>query len=333
MNTLYFASPHLLWLLLLLPLLAWLRGRRSDAAPALLFPSVSAVMAIADRRKVSPRGLLRHLRLASLALLMVALARPQWGSVRTEIEASGIDILLAVDISGSMKAMDFTLKGRAANRLEVVKAVVENFISARPNDRIGLLAFASRPYLICPLTLDHDWLQQRLESLQIGMIEEDGTAIGSAIAAGVNRLRDQQAKSRILILLTDGVNNAGKVAPLTAAEAAETLKIKTYTIGAGRRGVAPVPVQDQFGRTRIIQAEVDIDEDTLGKVAELTGAKYFRATDTDSLERIYEEINAMETTARKIKQFSRHRELFAWPVLAALLLLAAELLVLRKRLP
>jgi Ca-activated chloride channel family protein len=231
-----------------------------------------------------------------------------------------------------MEARDFTLKGRPANRLDVVKSVVAKFIKERPNDRIGLLAFAGRPYLVCPLTLDHDWLQQRLESLKTGMVE-DGTAIGSAIASGVNRLRDRDSKSRIQILLTDGMNNAGKISPLTAAEAAETLGIKVYTIGAGTRGEAPMPVQDQFGRKRLMRVKVDIDEDTLRKVAEITGASYFRATDTKSLEKIYEAINAMEATTRKIKHFSRYRELFSWLVLTALMLLALELFVSRRRLP
>jgi Ca-activated chloride channel family protein len=331
MDSFRFADPQLLWLLTALPLLALLRSRKG-AAPALIFSSISAVKLIAEGRMTKAGGMAAWLRLAALGLLIIGLARPQWGRNRTEIEASGIDILLAVDISGSMQALDFTLKGQRVNRLDVVKSVVADFISQRPNDRIGLVAFAGRPYMVCPLTLDHDWLRKRLNSLEIGMIE-DGTAIGSAIAAGVNRLRDQQAKSRILILLTDGVNNAGKAAPLTAAEAAAVMQIKVYTIGVGRRGVAPMPVVDQFGRQRIIQAEVDIDEETLRKVAEQTGAKYFRATDTHSLEKIYSEINAMEKTIRKIRNFSRYRELFVLPVLAALLLLAAELFLSRKKLP
>jgi Ca-activated chloride channel family protein len=331
MDSFRFADPQLLWLLILLPLLALLRSRKG-AAPALIFSSISAIKVIAGGRMTKAGGMAPWLRLAALGLLIIGLARPQWGHTRTEIEASGIDILLAVDISGSMQALDFTLKGKQVNRLDVVKSVVADFISQRPNDRIGLIAFAGRPYMVCPLTLDHDWLRQRLNSLHTGMIE-DGTAIGSAIAAGVNRLRDQQAKSRILILLTDGVNNAGKAAPLTAAEAASVMQIKVYTIGVGRRGVAPMPVKDQFGRQRIIQAEVDIDEETLRKVAEQTGAKYFRATDTNSLEKIYSEINMMEKTVRKIKNFSRYRELFALPVLTALLLLAAELFLSRKKLP
>lgn len=329
MDSFRFAEPQLLWLLLVLPLLAWLRSR-SGQAPAMLFSSVSAVRAIAGSRKVSPGRLLAWLRLAAIGLLIIGMARPQWGRTSTEIEASGIDILLAVDISGSMKAMD--LSG-SSSRLDVVKTVVAKFISDRPSDRIGLVAFAGRPYLVCPLTLDHSWLRQRLDSLRIGMIDEDGTAIGSAIAAGVNRLRDQQAKSRIMILLTDGVNNAGKIAPLAAAEAAAVMQIKVYTIGAGKRGVAPVPSVDMFGRPRMIQAEVDIDETTLTKVAGLTKAKYFRATDSSSLATIYEAINSMEKTSRKIRQFSQHNELVAWPLLAAVFLLAAELAASRLRLP
>ncbi len=331
MDNLRFVSPELLWLLLLLPVLAFLRGQRGPA-PALVFPSISVAKEIAGNRKVNPGKLIAWLRLAALGLLIVAMARPQWGDTKTEIEASGIDILLAVDVSGSMQAMDFELKDRAVDRLTVVKAVVKKFIEERPNDRIGLVAFAGRPYMVCPLTLDHDWLQLRLDSLQTGMIE-DGTAIGSAIVAGVNRLRDQKAKSRIVILLTDGVNNSGKAAPLTAAEAAETMKIKVYTIGAGRRGVAPMPMVDQFGRKRMVRAQVDIDEKTLSKIAEMTGAQYFRATDTKSLEKIYEEINAMEATTRKIKHFDQYQELFSWLVFAALILLGVELFVSRRRLP
>ncbi len=331
MNSFRFADPQLLWLFLLLPLLSLLRSRKGTA-PALIFSSITAVKVIAEGRMARPGRIAAWLRLAVLSLIIIGMARPQWGRTRTEVEASGIDILLAVDISGSMQAMDFTLKGKTANRLDVVKSVVADFIRQRPNDRIGLVAFAGRPYMVCPLTLDHDWLRQRLDSLHMGMIE-DGTAIGSAIAAGVNRLRDQQAKSRILILLTDGVNNSGKAAPLTAAEAAAVMKIKVYTIGVGKRGMAPMPVVDQFGRRRIIQAEVDIDEDTLSKVAAQTGAKYFRATDTHSLEKIYSDINVMEKTIRKIRNFSRYRELFALPVLLALLLLAVELFLSQKRLP
>ena len=331
MNVFRFAYPQLLWLLALLPLLVFLRGRKGPA-PALVFSTTSVARVIANGRNARPGRVPVILRTLTLAMLIIAMARPQFGNTTTTIEASGIDILLAVDVSGSMEALDFTLNGQPASRLEVVKAVVARFIKERPNDRIGLLAFAGRPYLVCPLTLDHDWLQKRLDTLKTGMIE-DGTAIGSAIAAGTNRLRRSRAKSRILILLTDGMNNAGKIAPLTAAEAAETMGIKVYTIGAGTRGEAPMPVVDQFGRKHLVRARVDIDEDTLRQVAALTGARYFRATNTRSLEKIYKEINKLETTTRKIKHFSMYRELFFYPVLLALLLIGAELIVTRRRLP
>jgi len=214
-----FLYPQLLWLLLLLPLLAILRGKQG-AAPALIFSSTSLVKPLAEGSKARPGGLPAALRLLALALLIAACARPQQGNTTAEIEASGIDILLAVDVSGSMEALDFTLQGQAVNRLEVVKSVIRQFVEQRPNDRIGLLAFSARPYMVSPLTMDHDWLLKRLDSLFIGIVKEDGTAIGSAIGVGVNRLQDPRAKSRIIILLTDGMNNAGSVPPLTAAEAA-----------------------------------------------------------------------------------------------------------------
>lgn len=326
-----FLHPEFLWLLSLLPLLAILRGRRSPA-PALVFSSTSIAATLAEGRKTGPGRVLAALRLFGLGLLILAFARPQLGNTTTEIEASGIDILLAVDVSGSMEALDFTLKGKAANRLDVVKSVMHTFIDERPNDRIGLLAFSGRPYMVSPLTLDHDWLAQRLDSLSIGMVE-DGTAIGSAIGSGLNRLRDREAKSRIMILLTDGMNNTGTVPPLVAAEAAEALGIKVYTIGAGTRGEAPMPVTDPFGRKRLLRVKVDIDDETLGQVAEMTGGRYFRATDTKSLEKVYEEINTMETTTRNIKKFENYRELYSWLVFAALFFLGTEILIGRKRLP
>ncbi len=326
-----FLHPELLWLLALLPLIAFFYSRRG-AAPALLFSTTSIAASLGGARKAKPGRLSFLLRLIILALLILGVARPQLGSSSTEIEASGIDILLAVDVSGSMEAMDFTLGGKPTNRLDVVKKVVDEFIEQRPNDRIGLLAFGGRPYLVSPLTLDHSWLRKRLESLRIGMVE-DGTAIGSAIGSGINRLRDRKSKSRIMILLTDGMNNAGRIPPLAAAEAAETLGIKVYTIGAGTRGEAPMPVTDSFGRRRLIQAKVDIDEKTLGEVAEMTGAIYFRATDTASLAKIYEEINTMETTTRTIKKFENYRELFPYLLFTVLLLLGFELYQSKKRMP
>ncbi len=325
-----FLYPHILWLLTLLPILILLKGKRG-AAPALLFSSTSIVRVLAEGKKIRAGNIVAALKLGAMALLIIALARPQLGNTTTEINASGIDILLAVDISSSMKAMDFTLAGQSVNRLDVVKNVLADFIEARPNDRIGLIAFAAKPYLVSPLTLDHDWLHKRLESLSIGMIE-DGTAIGSAIGSGANRLRDLQSKSQIIILLTDGVNNSGRVGPLIAAEAAEILKIKVYTIGAGSRGLAPYPVMEH-GRQRLVRAKVDIDEETLRQIAEKTGGLYFRATDSRSLAQIYEEINAMETTTRTITKFENYRELFPYSLVGVFMLLLMSFVIHRSRLP
>lgn len=326
-----FLHPELLALLGLLPLLALLFGRRG-AGPALLFSSTAVATSLGTAGRRRPGTLVLLLRLAVLGLLILGLARPQLGATSSEIKASGIDILLAVDVSGSMEAMDFTLDGQPANRLEVVKRVVADFIQERPNDRIGLLAFSGKPYLVSPLTLDHDWLKKRLDSLSTGMIE-DGTAIGTAIGSGTNRLKNRDAKSRIMILLTDGINNTGSLPPLVAAEAASALKIKVYTIGAGTRGEAPVPVIDGFGRKRLMRARVDIDEKTLKAVSEKTGARYFRATDTKSLEQIYAEINKMETTTRTLSSFVASRELYAYCIGLALLLLGIELFFTSRRLP
>lgn len=258
-----------------------------------------------------------------LAMIIVAMARPQLGQGRTEVETSGIDIMLAIDVSGSMQAMDFEIEGERMNRLEVVKKVVEEFVVERPGDRIGMVGFAGRPYMVSPLTLDHDWLKNRLKEVTIGRVE-DGTAIGSAIASSVNHLRDSDAKSRIAILLTDGVNNGGAANPVTAAEAAETLGIKIYTIGAGTEGEAPMPVRDMFGRKRMRMMPVEIDEESLREIAELTGGQYFRATDTDSLKSIYDEINQLETTKRTVKKYEDYEELFLFALLPGLGLILLE---------
>lgn len=260
------------------------------------------------------------LQLASLGLIVVALARPQFGSSTATVQASGVDMMLAVDVSGSMEALDFKLDGEPTSRVDVVKTVVSKFIDERPNDRIGLLAFAGKPYLVSPLTLDHDWLQQSLERVKIGTIE-DGTAIGSAIASCTNRLRDQPGKSKIVVLLTDGQNNLGKILPATAAEAAKALGVKVYTIGAGVRGDAPIPVTDEAGNKHIVMAKVDVDETALQQIATETGGKFYRATDTDSLKNIYADIDRLEKTTHTLKKFESHHELFAWAIVPALLLL------------
>ena len=316
-----FAQPELLWLLVLLPLIALWRGRKGAIA-AVEYSSAETARQVARETRSRVGRWLPMLRLLAAGLVILAIARPQLGHGTTEVEASGVDLVLAVDVSGSMQALDFTMDGERVNRLDVVKSVVSKFIEARPDDRIGLVAFAGAPYLVSPLTLDHGWLQQNLERVKLGTVE-DGTAIGSAIAASVNRLRDQASKSKIVVLLTDGVNNAGKVSPEIAAEAAKALGVKIYTIGAGAKGEAPMPVKDNFGRERLVMAQVDVDEETLTKVAQETGGRFFRATDTDSLKQIYAEIDRLEKTTRTVKKFERHTELFAWAVAPALLALAA----------
>jgi Ca-activated chloride channel family protein len=324
-----FVHPHFLLLLLLLPLLAIWKGRWGRPV-ALRLPSTDDAIRVGARPRSKVGGLLAGLGLLAFALLIVALARPRHGKGSSDIEASGIDIVLTLDVSGSMEALDFKLNGQPANRLEVVKNVVAKFVGQRPNDKLGMVAFAGRPYLVSPLTLDHEFLAKRLADVKMGQVE-DGTAIGSAIASSVSHLRDSNAKSRIVILLTDGVNNAGAVNPLTAAEAAKAMGIKIYTIGAGTRGDAPVPVRDAFGRTRLQTMKVEIDEEVLREVASATGGQSFRATDTDSLEKIYAAINQLETTTRKLKKYQQYDELYLWFLGPGIGLLLLELILNQTR--
>jgi len=320
-----FVHPYVLLLLLLLPLLAWLRGHRGRGA-AFLYSSVALVKGITDLRK-SQSGLWgAKLRWLVLALCIIALARPRLGEGETAITASGIDIVVAVDLSGSMAAEDFTILGSRVNRLAAAKNVLEEFVDKRRNDRIGLVAFAGRAYIAAPLTLDHDFLLQNLERLNLGTIE-DGTAIGSAMTAGLNRLRDLDSKSRIMILMTDGQNNAGKVPPLTAAEAAESLEVKIYTIGVGKHGLAPFPRKGPFGQTVYAQMEVDIDEDTLTKIAETTGGKYYRADSTDTLIEIYDEIDLLEKSEVEVTEYQNYDEIFHWFLLPGLVILLLEIIL------
>ena len=317
-------DPWMLLLLVLVPLLA--RPRRRNQAPALPYPMVDALRAVGPGRRAHWRWLLTALRVAALALLVVGLARPQLGRAATQVRAEGIDIMLVVDLSSSMLAEDFQLEGGRANRLEAVKSVVREFLDKRPNDRVGLVLFSARPYTQSPLTLDHGWLLANLDRAHIGMIE-DGTAVGSALATAVGRLQGSEAKSKIVILLTDGQSNAGKVPPLTAAESAKALGYRVYTIGAGTRGSAPYPQIDPFGRKVYVNMPVDVDEETLQRIAEETGGRFFRATDTESLRQIYADIDRLETTSLEGLQYLDYDELYVWLVLAALVLLAGEALL------
>jgi len=297
------------------------------------YPTLATLRAVAPAGAAHRRAILGVLRVAALVLLVLALARPQAGSATTKLHREGVDVMLAVDLSGSMLAEDFTLGSARASRVDAVKAVVKDFVAARPEDRIGLVLFSARPYTQCPLTLDHGWLLQNLDRAQVGMIE-DGTAIGSALATAVNRLRASTAKSKFVVLLTDGQQNAGRITPETAAEAAAALGIKVYTVGAGTRGIAPYPTQDVFGNKVYRPMPVDIDEDTLKKVAAKTNGRYFRATDTKSLQEIYAEIDRSEKTEFEAPQFLDYRELYPWLVWPALGLVLAEVglaeTVLRK---
>ena len=323
------------WFLLLLGLLAILLPWRRRAAreAAVRFPSLGVLRLVAPAGAAHRRAVLGALRALVLILMAVALARPQLGTAETTVHREGVDVVLAVDVSGSMLAEDFSLDGTRSSRLDAVKSVVRDFVAARPQDRIGLVLFAARPHTQAPLTLDHGWLLQNLARAKVGMIE-DGTAVGSALATAADRLRSSTAPSKFIVLLTDGQSNAGRITPQTAAEAAAALGIKVYTVGAGTRGTAPFPVQDFFGNTVYRPIEVDVDEPTLQQIAKTTGGKYFRATDTPSLREVYTEIDKAEKAPFDAPEFLDYREGYPWLLWPALGLLLLEVglgeTVLRK---
>ncbi len=318
------------WILALLPValgcIVWAVWRR-QRQPGLAFPSG---LLLADLPQTFKIKLARHLiwlRVVIYALIIIALARPQ-GPLRQGImRREGIDIVLTLDASTSMLAEDFLLKGWRVNRVDVVKDVVRDFVKERPDDRIGLVAFAGIAYTLCPLTLDHAWLLTHLDRIEAGMFE-DGTAIGTALTVALNRLKDSQAKSKIIILLTDGINNAGEINPMTAAEAARALGVKIYTIGAGSRGPVPYPFRDIRGATVYRQVLLEIDEESLQEIARATLGEYFRATDTESLRRIYDAINRMEKIRFEEKGFEEREELFSYFLAAALVLVLIETLLI-----
>lgn len=320
-----FLQPDWFWALAALPLIVLWSGRPGPVA-AVEYSDVSLARELARRTRSRFGWVVGLLPVLAAACMIVGLARPQRNHSRTEVTANGIDIVLGLDISGSMQALDFSVGNSRLNRIAVVKAVVARFIDDRPNDRIGLVAFAAYPYLVSPLTLDHDWLLQNLERVNVGM-GDDGTAIGSALAAAVNHLRTTAAKSKVVILLTDGVNNSGKISPLSAAEAAHALGVKVYTIGVGARGKVPIPVKDESGKVHIITTTVDVDEKTLRAIANETGGWFYRATDTDSLRNIYAQINRYEKSAQTVQRFERTEELYRWALYPAVGLLALWVLL------
>jgi len=305
-------SLHNPFVLILIPiaiLLFLYKQKKQVSESGFKFSSGELVGRLKGSFKLRLSQNLIYLRMLAVILLILALARPQSPVADSKIQSEGIDIVLAIDCSTSMLAEDFKLGGQRQNRVEVVKNVVKDFIMGRKNDRIAIVAFASRAYTVCPLTLDYGWLLDNLARVKSGLVE-DGTAIGSGIATSLNRLKDSKGKSKVVILLTDGRNNTGKISPLTASEAAKALKIKVYTIGAGSKGPAPYPVKDFFGNTVYQPVQIDIDEDTLIKIADMTGAKYFRATDTESLRKIYKEIDGLEKTVIEEKGYLEYNELF-----------------------
>ena len=316
-----FHNPHLLWLLtLLLPAAGYYLYRLRKGGAALRISSVAGVL----KAPRTVRYYLRHapfvLRMAALATLVVALARPQSAEQNTRTNTDGIDIMLALDVSGSMLA---------------AKEVAGSLISDRYGDRIGLVVFAGEAFTQSPLTADQSTLLTLLGRVRSGLIE-DGTAIGNGLATAINRLRESDAKSKVIILLTDGVNNRGEIAPVMAAEIAKEQGIRVYTIGVGSRGTAPTPAIDMFGNMTFVQAKVEIDEKTLQEIADATGGRYFRATDNEKLRAIYDEINRLEKSKVEVADFTTYTEEYLRWVLAALALLAVEFLIrtlILKRIP
>lgn len=316
-----FASPWLLLGLLALPvavLAHWLSLRKSVAS--LRFPDLGLIKGIRPSLAARLRHLPFALRVAALGLLVLAVARPQAGASHEEILTHGIDIVLAVDNSTSMAAEDLKPK----NRLVAAKDAVRRFIKGRRNDRIGLVVFAGRGYTRCPLTLDYDVLEQLVSSVEMAT-QDEGTAIGMGMVTAINRLRDSDAKSRVIILLTDGRNNRGEIDPSTAAELARSLGIKVYSIGVGTKGEAPYPIQDPFFGKRYVYLRADIDDEGLTAVAQMTGGRYFRATDAESLQEIFRQIDGMEKTEIKARHYVRYEELFGWPLAAGVALFLTEL--------
>ena len=317
-----FANPWLLLLLLFLPLwLGW--ERHSVQRGGLKFSSVAAAKSLSSFWTVLGPSFLLVLRGAMLMLFIVALARPQLGRSESKIRTEGIDIVLVVDISGSMQAMDYEKAGQRESRIDAVKDVVREFIRDRPNDRIGMVVFGTRAYVASPLTLDHDWLERNLDRVRIGLVEGN-TAIGAGLGTGVNRLRDTKAKSKVIVLLTDGGENVHTPPALEAAKAAKEFHVRVYTVGAGSQGPAPMPVYDQAGNLVGYQPiRADLDENLLKQIATLTDGQYFRAADTASLKKTYAQIDAMEKQKVETTAYEDWRELFPWflvPGLGCLLL-------------
>ncbi len=328
MSNITFANPSYLWFLMIIPLLVvFYILRQRKTSPSLTFSNAQQLKDIQGSVRLVLRHILFAIRMIIIALLVIIIARPQSTDYWEDVSTEGIDIILTMDISSSMLARDFR-----PDRLEAAKNVATEFISGRPYDRMGLVIFSGESFTQCPLTTDHAVMINLMREMQSGMIE-DGTAIGLGLATAVNRIKDSEAKSKVIILLTDGVNNRGEIAPVTAAEIAKTLGVRVYTIGVGSRGIAPYPVQTVAG-IRYRNMQVEIDEEVLKEIADMTGGKYFRATDNESLNQIYREIDTLEKSKINVQELSRKREEYMpLAIILATLLLLEILLrytVLRK---
>lgn len=323
-----FEDSWALALLVLVPVMA-LYGARRRGSAHIDFPSLHALLPLHRPLSVRLRGVLPLLRSLAAVLIIAALARPQAGVKSVETTSSGVDIMLCLDTSGSMRALDFTAGGKRDTRLAAVKSVVGEFVRGREHDRIGMVVFGEEAFTQCPLTLDYGVLLGLLDMLDVGMAG-DATALGTALGMSVKRLKAGASASRVVILLTDGVSNAGTLTPLTAARLAQRFGIKVYTIGVGSEGKAPFLVDSLFGK-QYVYLDADLDEDTLRQVARVTGAEYFRATDTEALREIYRRIDAMEKTEVQVKEYTEYNELFIWLLLPALCLLLLEIVLANTR--
>lgn len=318
-NIARFENPHLLWfLLLLIPIIAYYIYRTLQGGATIQVSSIEGIRSAERTAKYYLRHLPFILRCIAYSLLIVAIARPQNTEHLSSTTVEGIDIVVAIDVSGSMLARDFK-----PDRMTVAKEVASKFIVDRKNDRIGIVVFAGESYTQAPLTTDKSTLLNLMNEVNIGVID-DGTAIGNGLATSVNRLRESNAESKVVILLTDGVNNAGEIAPLTAADLASAYGVRVYTIGVGSMGTAPSPHIDRYGNIFFAPARVEIDEEVLTEIANQTGGRYFRATDKKSLTNIYETIDELETSKIETSDYTKYNELFGGFVLAALLLLIIE---------
>ncbi|HEY8343572.1 MAG TPA: VWA domain-containing protein [Bacillota bacterium] len=319
-----FHSP---WFLTLIPVLLflWLHPskKRGKKQVSIGYSSLDHFKALPSSWRIRLLPLLPWLQVFALILIILALARPQVGLKESWERKEGIDLILVLDVSTSMLAEDFEVRGGRRNRLEIVKEVTGNFIRNRRHDRLGIVIFGEKPYILSPLTWDKNFTTTRLAQVQAGMVE-DGTAIGSALATAINRLRQSEAESKVVILLTDGVNNAGRIHPLTAAEAAQALGITIYTIGAGSKGPVPYPTTDLWGRKVYRNVRIDLDEALLQKIAELTGGRYFPATDTVSLRETFAQIDQMNKTEIQMRHYHEYKDLYPVLLICALTLLLLE---------